>query len=220
MEVTFQSRSFDVLITRKLTENEETRLIFDAFKNEYNRRITYGYNPNYLVRSLVYYKDFPINEVDILNWNQENNGLLLKTSVNCKFTIGEYLNKYYFIKVVNLLSDTPDRHIDCIIFDIINGLIFKLLPLMDRGLFISKFIDSNYSYLTSVVNGDSWDYRLLMSINNPLSPLQLDVNKAQSDIYMHDRYIYTTEAFKNCDSVWNILYNIISHYLNQYLDYS
>jgi hypothetical protein len=214
MDIELYSRDIDNTVLRKLTHREEDREIFEAFMDAYNRRFiigtpSRGYNPNFLVRSLLLYKDFPVNRDDLVNWNQENTGLLMKTSVNCKFTIGEYLNKYYFIKVVNLLSDVEERHIDCIIFDIINGLIFLMLPRNDRKMFISNFIDANYSYLTSINDGDRWDYRLLMDMRNPLSPLQLDVNKAYSEIYINDRYIYSTEAFKNCDSVGNIFYKIM-----------
>jgi len=185
--------------------------------NNYN--IDRGINPYFIIRALLPYNQFP-SLVNSDNWEQSNNSILSSNSANCKFTIAKTGDKCFFIKVITILSPTLYLSADCIIFDILNAIIFQ--KIRDAGSifrnkidkYIPKFIDANYSYLTYISPdlNDKWDYSLIANKTNEQSPLNFERRtlKDKIKLYKNDRYIYITEAISDNKSLGDVLEEIFN----------
>jgi len=183
--------------------------------NKYN--IHRGLNPYFIIRALLEYKELPLITD---RWEQSNDSILTSNSANCKFTIGTDGINNYFIKVISILGDNGNLTSDLIIFDILNSIIFK--NIRDKGIifrdkidkYIPKFIDANYSYITTIMKdkNEKWDYKLLMDKENSKSPLNLSIRniKERIRLYNNDRYVYITDAISDNKSITEILETIFN----------
>ena len=112
---------------------------------------------------------FDIGETtpSIINYD---NGKLNSPSINCMNTVFSYNGNNKFLKLVPIDSSS-----DCIIFDIINGIIFNIILTYSYGYrkHLASYEYSFLSYYKNINTKPIWLYEELINVENTNSPYNI-----------------------------------------------
>jgi hypothetical protein len=172
---------------------------FIEIKKLISEEINDSPNKELLLSTSFFCKSFLTQLLKFKNYIPTNNGDLIVSSENCKFTISEVimerqtLPEKIFIKVVDYHSQTIHHDNDLLILDVFNAIIFEKLLLVSENQkyrnFIPKFKGSFVSYIKN-----NWNYNEI-NYQNQLSPYYYDnILSGNSPYYRQKALVLMTES--------------------------
>lgn len=186
-------------ISRISNDYNKLNQFFIKIKQLISKKINQSANRDFLLSNSFFAKSALTQLLKFESYTPKDNGNLIVSSENCKFTIsevimeGETTPEKIFIKLVDYNSQSVNHDIDLLIFDVINAIIFeKLLALPQYQKyrnFIPKYKGSFVSYTKN-----NWNYNEL-NYKNILSPYHYDnILSGNSPYYREKSLVFMTES--------------------------
>jgi hypothetical protein len=172
---------------------------FIEIKKLISKEINDSPNKDLLLSTSFFCKSMLTQLLKFKSYTPTDNGNLIVSSENCKYTISEVIMEKettpekIFIKVVDYHSQTMYHDNDLLIFDVFNAIIFEKLLLLSENQkyrsFIPKFKGSFVSYIKN-----NWNYNEI-NYENLLSPYYYDnILSGNSPYYRQKALIFMTES--------------------------
>jgi len=156
-------------------------------------------NRNLLLSTSFFNKSALTQLLKFESYKPTNNGNLITSSANCRYTIsevkmeGETEKEKLFIKVVSYNSQDINHTIDLIIFDVINSIIFEKLLLLPENQIYRNYIPKYKGSFVSYIK-NNWNYNELI-YKDSLSPYNYDnINSGRSPYYREKGIVYLSES--------------------------